>query len=281
MNNYTYSNYTLFAAGDSYGNYLVLEEDDSYNHLDFNWDLSDTEVSAIAHKFYTVGLTDDDFRSHDWEETDFRENSNGFQEVKQPVLKVYVNEASYITIVLHMGKDDNIWAYFDDEDAVQFLISYFDGNGKWDNMEDFEHLWGKKYFMDKEMEELVDGLTLVGENGIISDEVTEEWPVSKVLARAGFCWSTERVLSVNGMIPTQADLDVIATYMDDDLREALHEDIAPCTPEYFLREYIWRYKDEDPGFLTVMKEAFNTKWVRPFVEWEEEDGIPFDEYEGL
>lgn len=191
MNNYTYSDYTLFAAGDSYGNYLVLEEDGSYNHLDFNWDLSDTEVSAIANKFYTVGLTEDDFCAHDWEETDFRENSDGFQEVKQPVLKVYVNEASDITIVLHMGKDDNIWAYFDDEEAVQFLSSYLEGNGKWDNMEDFEHLWGKKYFMDAEMEELLDGLTLVGEDGIISNEVTEEWPVYEVLAKVGFHYTTK------------------------------------------------------------------------------------------
>ena len=66
MKNYTYSDYTLFEAGDNYGSYLVLEEDGSYNHLDFNLDISDTEVSAIAYKFYTVGLTDDDFRAYDW-----------------------------------------------------------------------------------------------------------------------------------------------------------------------------------------------------------------------
>lgn len=203
MKNYTYSDYTLFATGDSYGNYLVLEEDDSYNHLVFKCDPSDTETSAIANKFYTVGLTDDDFCAHDWEETDFRENSNGFLKVKFPVLKVYVNEASDITIVLHMGEDDNIWSYFDDEDAVQFLISYFEGNGKWD-MEDFEHplgLWGsKKYFMDDEMEEIVNGLTLVGENGIISDEVNEDWPVFEVLRRAGFCYETEKRATVHGRV---------------------------------------------------------------------------------
>lgn len=251
-NIYTYSDYTLFEAGDMYGSYLVLEDDGSYNHLDFNWDLSDTEVSAIAYKFYTVGLTDDDFHSHDWEETDFREMSNGFQEVKQPVLKVYVNEASYITIVLHMGKDDNIWAYFDDEEAIQFLSSYFEGNGNWDNMEDFEHLWGKKYFTDDEMEELIDGLTLVGEDGTISDEVTEEWPVSGTLARAGFCYKTERRVMIRGHIPTQADLDDIAIYMDDEKREKLHDEIAPCAPEYFLRQYIY----EDPDFITVLEQEF-------------------------
>ena len=90
-----------------------------------------------------------------------------------------------------MDKDNNMWASFDDdEEAIQFLSSYFEGNGKWDT-ESFEHLWGKKYFMDAEMEELVDGLTLVGENGIISDEVTEDWPVYETLAKAGFHYTTK------------------------------------------------------------------------------------------
>ena len=34
---------------------------------------------------------------------------------------------------------------------------------------------------------------------------------------------------------TQEDLDVIATYMNDGVRENLHFDMAPCTPEAFLK----------------------------------------------
>lgn len=39
----------------------------------------------------------------------------------------------------------------------------------------------------------------------------------------------------------QKDLDYIATYMDDDIRESIHNKIAgECTPEEFLREYVKR-----------------------------------------
>lgn len=35
-------------------------------------------------------------------------------------------------------------------------------------------------------------------------------------------------------------LDVIATYMKDDIREEIHFRFASCEPEFFLREYIKR-----------------------------------------
>lgn len=34
------------------------------------------------------------------------------------------------------------------------------------------------------------------------------------------------------------DMDTIAHYMDDDVREAVHREIAPCTPIEFLRRYL-------------------------------------------
>lgn len=36
----------------------------------------------------------------------------------------------------------------------------------------------------------------------------------------------------------------IASYMDDDIREALHAELAPCTNTEFLEEYL----EEDPDF---------------------------------
>lgn len=33
---------------------------------------------------------------------------------------------------------------------------------------------------------------------------------------------------------SQKDLDTIATYMDDDLREQVASELAPCEPEEFL-----------------------------------------------
>lgn len=34
--------------------------------------------------------------------------------------------------------------------------------------------------------------------------------------------------------------DVVVDMMDDDIREAVHDDLAPCTEEEFLSEYLRR-----------------------------------------
>lgn len=51
---------------------------------------------------------------------------------------------------------------------------------------------------------------------------------------------------------TQDVLDIIATYMNDIIREDVHFDFVPCSPETFLREYLKR----DPGFETLLREEF-------------------------
>lgn len=48
-------------------------------------------------------------------------------------------------------------------------------------------------------------------------------------------------------------MDTIAIYMDDDIREAVHFDLAPCSPEEFLAEYIRR----DPSFEELLKIEFS------------------------
>lgn len=52
---------------------------------------------------------------------------------------------------------------------------------------------------------------------------------------------------------TQEDLDVIATYMNDEIRENLHFDMAPCTPEAFLKAYV----KEDLGFEELLESEFS------------------------
>lgn len=52
---------------------------------------------------------------------------------------------------------------------------------------------------------------------------------------------------------SQETLDVISTYMNDDIREDLHFRIAPCSPDLFLREYTKR----DPGFVDLLKSEFS------------------------
>ena len=51
---------------------------------------------------------------------------------------------------------------------------------------------------------------------------------------------------------TQQELDVIATYMNDDIRENVAFDLSPCTPCEFLREYVNR----DERFEELLKSEF-------------------------
>lgn len=52
---------------------------------------------------------------------------------------------------------------------------------------------------------------------------------------------------------TQDELDVIATYMNDDIRENLHLDISGCTPEEFLAAYL----KADPDFVELLENEFH------------------------
>lgn len=58
---------------------------------------------------------------------------------------------------------------------------------------------------------------------------------------------------------TQEELDVLATYMDDEIREKVHNEMMdreshhPCTPEEFLVEYI----KHDPDFESMLKSEFS------------------------
>lgn len=51
----------------------------------------------------------------------------------------------------------------------------------------------------------------------------------------------------------QKIMDAIAVYMDDDKREQVHFELAPCDPEEFLK----RYLELDPDFEDVLKSDFN------------------------
>lgn len=51
---------------------------------------------------------------------------------------------------------------------------------------------------------------------------------------------------------TQELMDTIATYMDDEIREQVHAEIAPCEPEEFLR----RYLELDSEFSELLESFF-------------------------
>ena len=52
---------------------------------------------------------------------------------------------------------------------------------------------------------------------------------------------------------TQDDMDNIATYMDDEIRERLHSELAPCEPEEFLAAYL----EKDPEFEELLGREFD------------------------
>ena len=56
----------------------------------------------------------------------------------------------------------------------------------------------------------------------------------------------------------ELDFEVVTNYMDDNLREFLHGELAPCSPQYFYDSYVWLHLLEfGEEFLT---EKENIVW---------------------
>lgn len=52
---------------------------------------------------------------------------------------------------------------------------------------------------------------------------------------------------------TQEKMDAIAVLMDDETREKVHHELAPCEPIEFLK----RYCELEPSFEAVLKDEFS------------------------
>lgn len=52
---------------------------------------------------------------------------------------------------------------------------------------------------------------------------------------------------------TQEKTDAIAVLMDDETREKVHRELAPCEPIEFLK----RYCELEPSFEAVLKDEFS------------------------
>ena len=50
---------------------------------------------------------------------------------------------------------------------------------------------------------------------------------------------------------TAQQLDAYAEIMDDDIRESVHDDLAPCKPAEFLAEYVKRVGPDAAGILIL------------------------------
>lgn len=40
------------------------------------------------------------------------------------------------------------------------------------------------------------------------------------------------------------DMDIVVNYMDDDIRERLHRELAPCDEQYFVDRYRDEHRDK-------------------------------------
>ena len=52
--------------------------------------------------------------------------------------------------------------------------------------------------------------------------------------------------------------DAITSYMNDDLREQVHAELAPCSPKDFLA----RYMELDTDFQDLLDDEFSPEYVR-------------------
>lgn len=60
-------------------------------------------------------------------------------------------------------------------------------------------------------------------------------------------------MRIYGRAITEKDMENIVIYMDDEIREAVHREFAPCSPEVFLGEYLKR----DPSFEDLLTSEFD------------------------
>ena len=60
-------------------------------------------------------------------------------------------------------------------------------------------------------------------------------------------------MTVYGRKITDDDMKIICSYMDDEIREKLHGQLAPCTPDEFLEAYL----AEDAEFTELLKTEFD------------------------
>lgn len=66
----------------------------------------------------------------------------------------------------------------------------------------------------------------------------------------------KEMMTIHGREITDEDMDMIASYMDDEKREQVHAELAPCTPEAFIKRYL---ELDDPEFEDILRTEFKFK----------------------
>ncbi len=98
----------------------------------------------------------------------------------------------------------------------------------------------------------LDEYTAARESGQSHDQA--EMVASNVLQRAGYNVNARGGVTILRTVDLQgkpADFDAAVELMDDDIREALHDKIAPCSDQAFIDAYVAAHAEAFGG------EAFN------------------------
>jgi hypothetical protein len=59
------------------------------------------------------------------------------------------------------------------------------------------------------------------------------------------------LLQQNGKAGKMVDFDAVVNLMDDEIREEIHREFAPCTAQEFVDEYIKRHRQKFGEEFTV------------------------------
>lgn len=60
------------------------------------------------------------------------------------------------------------------------------------------------------------------------------------------------IMTIYGRTITNEDMANIASYMDDEIREQVHTELAPCSHEEFIK----RYLELDENFADILNREF-------------------------
>ena len=92
-----------------------------------------------------------------------------------------------------------------------------------------------------------------GDNQTLTDSSERDimYTIGGMISRA--VKRRKRTMTIHGRAITNEDMQNIAGYMIDEIREELHGKLAPCSNEKFLREYIKR----DPEILEILRNEFD------------------------
>ena len=65
------------------------------------------------------------------------------------------------------------------------------------------------------------------------------------------------MMTIYGRAITDDDMEIIASYMDDEIREQVHAEIAPCSNGEFIK----RYLEVDESLADILEREFEFKEV--------------------